>query len=69
MYLTSRIENVRKYLQKKVHKKFELDKTFTSQCKLNFKSVEGQLYKCFRKIGVGKRIENTEIQELLDETG
>jgi hypothetical protein len=29
--------------------------------------VEGLLFKCFRKIRGGKRIENTEIQELLDE--
>ena len=40
----------------KFRKCVKSDKTFSSKCKTFFKSVEGLLFKPFRKIRVGKRI-------------
>ena len=50
-----------------LQKCFKSDKTFSSQCKTFLKSIDGLLHKCFRKVRVGKKIENSEIQKLLDE--
>ena len=46
---------------------FKSDKTFPQQCDIFFKSLNGMLHKCFRKVRVGKLKEKPEIQYLLDE--
>ena len=46
---------------------FKSDKTFPQQCDIFFKSLNGILHQCFRKVRVGKLKEKPEIQYLLDE--
>ena len=51
----------------KLRKWFKSDKSFPEQCNMFFKSVDGMLHQCFRKVRVRKVKENSDIQSLLDE--
>ena len=51
----------------KLRKCFKSDNSFPEQCNMFFKSVNGMLHQCFRKVRVRKVKENSDIQSLLDE--
>ena len=51
----------------KLRKCFKSHKSFPEQCNMFFKTLDGMMHQCFRKVRVRKMKENTEIQVLLDE--
>ena len=51
----------------KLQKCFNAEKPFPKQCQTFFKTLDGILHQSFRKVRVGKTIENSDIQNLLDE--
>ena len=51
----------------KLQKCFNAEKPFPKQCQTFFKTLDGILHQSFRKVRVGKTIEKSDIQDLLNE--